>query len=123
MCGLGGSGYRMSGMERKVCKRPLGNNSAILRQHCCGALWGEYVKTSSYMYLVFLCIFRLPRSVFLVGVYPVGVVLRVSLSLCKVGSVAIHCIPLPDGAVLLGHCGTFVVTLNFWCASHDWCLP
>jgi len=62
----------------------LVNNSGILKHHLCGALWGEYVKTSTYFYLVFLCIYKLPRSVFLVGVYPVGVALRDSLSLCTV---------------------------------------
>jgi len=77
------------------------------------------VKTSTYLYLEFLCIYRLLWSVFLVGVYPVGVVLRVSLSLCTVflalllaDSIAIHCIPLPAGTALVGHCGTFVVTLS-----------
>ena len=83
VCGLGGSAYCL-GMERKVCNKPLCNNSGILRQHLCGALRGEYVKTSAYIYLVFLCIYRLPRSVFLVGVSPVGIALRVSLSLCTV---------------------------------------
>jgi len=33
------------------------------------------------------------------------------LALSLFGSIAIHCIPLPDGTVLVGHCGTFVVTL------------
>ena len=54
---------------------------------------------------------------FLVGVYPVGVVLHVSLNLCAfyltwslVGSPVIHCNPLSAGVVLVGHCGTFVVT-------------
>ena len=81
MCGLGGSAYCL-GMERIVCKKALGKNSGILRQHLCGALRGEYVKSIAYFYLVFLRIYRLPRSVILVGVYPVGVGIRVSLSLC-----------------------------------------
>ena len=38
------------------------------------------MKASIYLYLVFLCIFRVPHSVFLDGVYPVLVILRVSLS-------------------------------------------
>ena len=77
------------------------------------------MKSSTYLYLEFLCIYRLPWSVFLVAVYPVGVVLHVSLSLCTVflavslvDSIAIHCIPLPAGTVLVDHCGTFVVTLS-----------
>ena len=77
------------------------------------------MKTSTYLYLEFLCIYRLLWSVFLGGVYPVGVVLCVSLSLSAVflalslvNSIAIHCIPLPAGTVLVGHCGTFVVTLS-----------
>ena len=68
-------------------------------------------------YLVFLCISMLQQSVFVVGVYPVGVVLHVSLNLCAfyltlslVGSLVIHCNPLSASVVLVGHCGTFVVT-------------
>jgi len=75
------------------------------------------------LYLGFLFVYRLSWSVFLVGVYSVGVVLRVSLSLWAVffwgggalslvGNIAIHCIPLPAGTVLIGHFGTFVVTLS-----------
>ena len=45
---------------------------------------GEYVKNSAYLYLVSLFIYMLQRSVFLVGVYPVGVALRVSLILCTI---------------------------------------
>jgi len=59
-------------------------------------------------------------------VYPVGVVLRVSLTLCAVfwalslvGSIAIHCIPLPAGTVFVGHCGPFVVTLSLLCAPYS----
>ena len=33
------------------------------------------------------------------------------LALSLVGSIAIHCIPLPAGTVLVGHYGTFVVTV------------
>ena len=67
---------------------------------------------STYLYLGFLCVYWLSCYVFLVGVYPVRVALRVSLSLCEgfffalslVGSTAIRCIPLPTGTVLVGHC-------------------
>ena len=38
------------------------------------------MRASTYLCLVFLCTSRIPRSVFLVGVYPVLVVLRVSLT-------------------------------------------
>ena len=79
------------------------------------------MKNSTYSYLGFLCFYSLSWSLSLVDVYPVGVVLRVSLSLgvfflgggalSLVGSIAIHSIPLPAGAVLVGHCGTFLVTL------------
>ena len=37
--------------------------------------------------------------------------MRGILALSLVGSIAIHCIPLPAGTVLVGHCGTFVVTV------------
>jgi len=76
------------GDGEKSVQENLGNNSGILRQHRCGALRGEYVKCSANFYLVFLCIYRLPRSVILVGLYLVGVILRVSLSLC---TVILHC--------------------------------
>jgi len=33
------------------------------------------------------------------------------VALSLVGSIAIHSIPLPAGTVLVGHCGTLVVTL------------
>ena len=45
------------GMERNVCKKPLGNYSGILRQHLFGALWGEYVKTSTFIWSSFVFIY------------------------------------------------------------------
>ena len=47
------------------------------------------MKTSTYLCLVFLCISRLPRSLFLVGVCPVGAV--------------IHCNCLYAGVVFVVH--------------------
>jgi len=38
--------------------------------------------------------------------------MQVFLALSLVGSIAIHCIPLPAGTLLVGHCGTFVVTFG-----------
>ena len=70
--------------ENKCVRNPRGNISGTLRQYWCVALCGEYVKISTYLYLGFLCIYRLSWSVFLDVVYPVGVVLCVSLSLCTV---------------------------------------
>jgi len=39
---------------------------------------------------------------------PVSIYLALSL----LGSTVIHCIPLYVGVVLVGHCGTFVVTFS-----------
>ena len=65
--------------EKKVCEKSLGDNSGILGtgvQHY-GENMGNLVLN---LCLVFLCISRIPRSVFLVGVYPALLVLLVSLS-------------------------------------------
>jgi len=70
--------------EDNCVRNPWGIISGTLRQYWCGTLRGEYVKISIYLYLGFLCIHRLSWCVFLVDVYPVGVVLRVSPSLCGV---------------------------------------
>ena len=70
------------GMEINVCKKLLGNHSGIIRQHLFGALWGEYVKTSTFIWSSFVFIYI--SGVFLVGVNPVGVELRFSLSLSTV---------------------------------------
>jgi len=70
--------------ENKCVKNPKGIISGTLRQYWCVALCGEDVKISTYLYLGFLCIFRLSWSDFLVVAYPVRVVLHVSLSLCAV---------------------------------------
>ena len=56
MCGLGGSGYCLGDGEKSV-KKPLGKNSGILRQHLFGALWGEYVKTSTFIWSSFVYIY------------------------------------------------------------------
>ena len=37
--------------------------------------------------------------------------MRGNFPLLLVGIIAIHCIPLPTGTVLVGHCGTSVVTV------------
>ena len=58
MCDLGGSGYCLWGLDRNVCEKSLSNNSGKLR-YWCEAIRGEYVKNSTYLYLVFLCIYRL----------------------------------------------------------------
>ena len=34
------------------------------------------------------------------------------MALSLVGSVAVYCIPLPDGTILVGHCGMLVATLS-----------
>ena len=44
-------------MERKVCKKPFGNNSGILKKHLFGALWGEYVKTTTFICSSFVFIY------------------------------------------------------------------
>jgi len=56
VCGLGGSGYCLGDGEKSV-KKPLGKNSGILRQHLFGALWGEYVKTSTFIWSSFVYIY------------------------------------------------------------------
>jgi len=66
--------------EDKCVRNPWGITSGILRQYWCGTLRGEYVKISTYLYLLFLCIYWLSYSVFLVGVNPVHVVLCTSTS-------------------------------------------
>ena len=56
VCDLGGSGYCLWGLEGKVCKKSLCNNNGILYYRC-EAVRGGYVNTSTYLYLVFLCIY------------------------------------------------------------------
>jgi len=95
LCDHGGSSYRLWEMEKTKVRNPWGITNGILRQYWCGTLWGEYVKISAS------CVFIGYRG--LSGVYPVGVVLCVTqslhsfLALSLVGSIAIHCIPLPAG--------------------------
>ena len=104
------------GMERIVFKEPFGNNSGILRQHLFGALWGEYVKTSTFIWISFASILtRCPLGWCVpcrCSITSLTQPIHSYLALSPVGSVATHCIPLPAGAVLVGHCGTFVVTLS-----------
>jgi hypothetical protein len=78
---------------------------------------GRICENSTYMYLGFLCIYGLSRSFFLVGVYSIGVdivcfthSLFGFLALSLVGGISVHCITLPAGTVLVGHCGNFL-----WC--------
>ena len=64
-----------------MCEKSSGDNSGILGVGC-ETLRREYVKVGTYLYLVFLCISRVLHSVFLIGVYPVLVVLHVSQLMC-----------------------------------------
>jgi hypothetical protein len=104
--------------EKKCVGNPRSITSGTLRQYWCGMLREECVKTSTYLYLGFLCIYRLLWSVFwLVCICRCSIVC-LTQSMCGflaqslAGRIAIHCIPILAGTVLVGHCGTFVVTLS-----------
>jgi len=88
--------------EDKCVRNPWGITGGILRQYCCGTLRGGYVIISTYLYLGFLCVYWLSCSVFLVGVYPVRVAFRVSLSLCE--GFFLRCYWLVVQLFVVSHC-------------------
>ena len=99
-----------------MCRESLGNNSGILRHHCCGSLWGEYVKTSTYFYLI-SCVFIGYRSlssclVCILQVYHYVTHSAYALLFgtvtgcwCSYSLLSVNC-----WRCTFGNCGTFVVT-------------
>jgi hypothetical protein len=83
-----------------VCENSWGDSSNTLRHYLCGMFRGEYVKQHLHVSEVPMCLLVL-QSVFLVGVYPVGVGIVCHtqfmfgfLALSLVGGVAVRCVSL-----------------------------